>query len=406
MWYQWITVKITNCGHYPVKNMLQTHHPLQQPTPGREAGQYSGPSLPTFTAIGETSEEHGDRLFLKILLSLLAHIIALLGIFYFLLPLSEEGREFGGTLLWSALLATGSVTAIFLKFGLRTLCANLLLTILSSVLVGSSFLLGGVMSPTMIFLLAMPVMAATLMNSRWVFFWTAVAIACWLAILALESSGVEMRRITAEANIGPVQVLSLLGTSLIVMSVLGSYLGSNSRLRGNMEDKTEYLDYLANHDVLTTIPNRRAFFEQANQVLARANRSGQSFAIVVLDLNKFKEINDKMGYVVGDAVLQHFANRLKSGFRETDFFARLGGDEFAVILEPVDNFVGVKVAVERFINLSADELEIEGEVIHYTCSTGSSIFPEHGKRILDLYEEADQAMYRSKRTTPIEFAWR
>jgi diguanylate cyclase (GGDEF)-like protein len=396
--------------------MLQTQQPLQphssgpddEPEPVKTSyrGQYSGLSLPSFTAIGDMSEEHGDRLFLQILLSLLAHIIALLGIFYFLLPLSDEGRSFGGTLLWSALLATGSVTAIFLKVGLRTLCANLLLAILSSVLVGSSFLLGGVMSPTMIFLLAMPVMAATLMNSGWVFFWTAIAIACWLTILALETSGVEMRRITAESNIGPVQVLSLLGTSLIVMSVLGSYLGSDSRLRGIMEEKADYLDYLANHDPLTTIPNRRAFFEQANDALARANRTNKPFAIVVLDLNNFKEINDGLGHVVGDAVLQHFANRLKSGFRETDFYARLGGDEFAIILEPVEDFVSVKTAVDRFLGLSADELEVEGEVVRYTCATGSSIFPEHGKRVQELYEEADQAMYRSKRTTPIEFAWR
>ena len=222
--------------------------------------RYSMPTLPGFTALGESSEEHANRLFQQILFSLISQIIALMGIFYFLLPLTDRGRDFGGTLLWTCLAATVSVTLLFFKYRARMLCANLLLAIQSTVLVGSSFLLGGVMSPTMIFLLAMPVMAATLMNSRWVFTWTAVVIACWLGVLVMEFSGVRMLRITEEANIGPVQVLSLLGTSLIVMSVLGSYLASNSRLRVTMENKAEYLDFLANHDPLTAIPNRRAFF--------------------------------------------------------------------------------------------------------------------------------------------------
>ncbi|MEH6592697.1 MAG: GGDEF domain-containing protein [Halioglobus sp.] len=359
-----------------------------------------------YDTVKESSEDHRDRLFLQILLSLVAHIIALLGIFYFLLPLSPQGKAMGGSLLWSVLTITVMITVIFLKLGARTFCVNLLLTTLSSVLLGACFVLGGTISPTMIFLLAIPVLAATLMDTRWATAWTAITVGIWLLILVLENSGIEMTRITLAANIGTVQVLSLLGTALIVMSVLGSYVASNSRLRLAMEQKTDRLDYLASHDPLTGIPNRRALFEHAQSCLLRSTRSGKPFALLVIDLNNFKQVNDNLGHNVGDAVLKHLAQRLSTGFRETDFIGRLGGDEFGVVLEPVDDFVAVKTAVDRFIGENNSQVEIDGHVVEYTCATGTALYPEHGSRILDLYEEADAAMYRAKRSTPSEFTWR
>ena len=210
--------------------------------------------------LGESSEEHRDRLFLQVLVSLAANILALIAVFYFLLPLSEPGRASGGILLWSVLGITVCITAIFLKFGGRTVCVNLLLLVLGGILFGASFILGGVMSPTMIFLLAVPVLAGTLMHSRWTFFWTAMTVAAWLLILVLERNGVEMSRITLDANVGIVQVISLLGTVLVIMAVLGSYVAATGRLRVVMKQKNQRLDYLASHDSLTAIPNRRTFF--------------------------------------------------------------------------------------------------------------------------------------------------
>ena len=359
-----------------------------------------------FDPSGETSEDHRDRLFLQVQLSLAAHVIALLLIFYFLLPLTAQGKDIGSLLLWSALAAILSITAIFLKFGNRNLCVNLLLTSLSLVLVGSSFVLGGVMSPTMIFLLAMPVLAATLMSHRWAFAWTVVTVASWLLILVLENNGIEMRRITLQANVGSVQVLSLLGTALVVMSVLGSYVAANSRLRVAMETKTEHLDYLASHDSLTAIPNRRALFEHADHCLRRAKRSGKPFALLMIDLNQFKKINDTLGHKTGDAILQHFAQRLKSSFRDTDFIGRLGGDEFGVVLEPVESAASANLAVDRLLNDGKNEAEVEGKCIPYSYATGIALYPEDGQQMLDLYEKADAAMYRSKRNPPDDFIWR
>jgi diguanylate cyclase (GGDEF)-like protein len=359
-----------------------------------------------FDPSGETSEDHRDRLFLQVQLSLAAHVIALLVIFYLLLPLTAQGKDIGSLLLWSALAAILSIIAIFLNFGHRNLCVNLLLTTLSLVLVGSSFVLGGVMSPTMIFLLAMPVLASTLTTPRWAFCWTAITVGSWLLILVLENNGFEMRRITLQSNVASVQVLSFLGTALVVMSVLGSYVAANSRLRVAMETKTERLDYLASYDSLTAIPNRRALFEHADQCLRRAKRSSKPFALLMIDLNQFKQINDTLGHKTGDAILQHFAQRLKRSFRDTDFIGRIGGDEFGVVLEPVENIASVKLAVERLLNDGQSEAEVEEKRIPYTFATGIALYPEDGQQMLDLYEKADAAMYRSKRNTPEDFIWR
>lgn len=346
---------------------------------------------------GESSDDHRDRLFLQVLVSLSANIVALIAVFYFLLPLSEAGREKGGPLLWVVLGITVGITLIFLRFGLRTLCVNLLLMMLSGVLLGASFILGGLMSPTMIFLLAVPVLASTLMHSRWAYFWTAITVAGWLLIADLEYMGVQMTRITHPSNVGIVQVMALLGTILVVMAVLGSYVSATNRLRKEMQLTNQRLDYLASHDSLTSIPNRRTFFEQAQRCLQRSIRSKRSFALLVIDLNDFKQINDRLGHKVGDAVLLHFAQRMSEGFRDTDFIGRLGGDEFGVLLEPVENAAGVSEVIERFRACGPSKLDVDGNSVLYDFAVGVAIYPEQGQTILDLYDAADGHMYHSKK---------
>lgn len=350
--------------------------------------------------VDESSEDHRDRLFLQVLLGLALNILLILGVFYFLLPLSEAGRERGELLLWSVFGIAVGITGLFLKFGRRTLCVNLLLIMLSSVLIGASFTLGGVMSPTMIFLLAVPVLAGTLMRSRWAFVWTATTVAAWLLVTVLEYGGMAMTRVTLPANVGIVQVISLLGTVLVVMAVLGSYVASTNRLRTAMQRNNERLVYLARHDPLTAIPNRRTFFEHAQHCLQRSARSKRSFALLVIDLNDFKRINDRLGHRVGDTVLLHFAQRMREQFRDTDFIGRLGGDEFGVLLEPVDNVDNVDEVIARFRASAMNWFEVDGHCVRYEFAVGSALYPVNGGSVMELYEAADTAMYQSKKETP------
>ena len=360
----------------------------------------------SYDPAGESSDDHRDRLFLQVLVSLAVNIVALIGIFYFLMPLTESGRDLGGRLLWGTLFITLGITAIFLRLGWRVICTNLLLLALGGLLVGASFVLGGVMSPTMIFLLAIPVLAATLMHSRWAYLWTTLTVVAWLLVLILEQQGVEMSRITRAENVGVVQLISLLGTVLVVMAVLGSYVAANTRLHAAMEQQNQHLDRLASRDALTGIANRRVFFEHAQRCLYRACRSGKPFALLVIDLNDFKQINDSLGHKTGDAVLQHFAQRLAEGFRETDYIGRLGGDEFGVVLEPAETREIIDGILQRFRQENRETVTVDGRPVHYTWSVGIAQFPGDGGDILALYEAADAAMYRAKRQAPPEFLWK
>jgi len=188
--------------------------------------------------------------------------------------------------------------------------------------------------------------------------------------------------------------------------VLGSYVSASARLRVAMEEKNERLDYLASHDPLTSIPNRRTFFEQAQRCLQRSKRSKNPFALLVIDLNNFKQINDQLGHKAGDAVLLHLGHRLRAGFRDTDFTGRLGGDEFGVLLEPADTDHGVGEVMQRFNAIGAGEFAVDGHPVSYRFAAGTALYPRDGASVLQLYEAADAAMYRSKKGVPPAFIWK
>ena len=341
-------------------------------------------------------EDHRDRLFAQILLGLALNVVLLIVVFFAFIPASGESRLLGGILLFGVLAVVTGTRALFLRFGARDLHVNLLLGVLGCALFGASFNLGGVMSPTMIFMLALPVLAATLVRPRWAVLWTVLTILAWLAMLLLEWRGTEIRQVTPTANLGPVQFVSLMGILLVIMGVLTSYLAANSNLRSTMEIRTRRLDHLASHDPLTNIPNRRSFFEEAQRCLNRANRLSRPFALLAIDINEFKSVNDTFGHAIGDAVLKDLARRMQQGFRKTDFISRIGGDEFGVLLESVDSKPGIEAAVSRFLAVAAIALSVDGRDVEYQVSIGAAMYTSAEDSVDALYETADSAMYDSK----------
>ena len=372
---------------------------VEQPGPQNPANQRRDDIFTSgFSFDDDSLEEYRNRLFSQVLLNLALNITALIIAFYTLIPTLGVTSSRGSFLLFGVLALVVGTRVLFNAFGRRGLCVTLMLGSLSAVLVGSSFYLGGVMSPTMIFLLALPVLASTLLPVRWALFWTGVTVLSWLLLVVAEWRGAEIVQLTYAANIGIVQVLSLMGTLLVMMGVLTSYLSANTRLRSSMEVKTRRLDYLASHDTLTNVPNRRCFFEEAQRCLNRTARLGQAFALLVIDLNDFKAINDQHGHAMGDAVLKNIAHRMQFGFRKTDFVARIGGDEFGVLLESAENKAGVTAAVKRFLATTSETLISDGKKLEYACSIGAALHPGKMDNLSDLYEAADTAMYASKRS--------
>ena len=168
----------------------------------------------------------------------------------------------------------------------------------------------------------------------------------------------------------------------------------------DLRTKTTALEYQAmhdaTHDALTDLPNRILLRDRLQQAIHSAQREGRALAILLLDLNRFKDINDTLGHYQGDRLLKHVASRLKHVVREADTLARLGGDEFAVILNPLTSLDDVHTVVNKIQKALAPPYALDGLTLDVQAGVGGALFPEHGKDADTLLQRADIAMYAAK----------
>ena len=154
--------------------------------------------------------------------------------------------------------------------------------------------------------------------------------------------------------------------------------------------------YEASHDLLTGLPNRRMFYEQAELALSAARNRGRSVGIVVIDLNGFKEINDRLGHAIGDRTLKHVASRLDAWCKPSDVIARLGGDEFAILLSNRSTEAAVELDIATLQESLSETLDVDGIPLVVSGSIGLAHYPRHGEDIDTLLGHADSAMYFAK----------
>ena len=160
----------------------------------------------------------------------------------------------------------------------------------------------------------------------------------------------------------------------------------------------ERVRFMALHDPLTELANRAHFDERLHFAIANARRYNESLGLILLDLDRFKPINDQYGHAVGDQLLQTVAKRIKGSVRETDTVGRIGGDEFVVLLTGPVTRDTAQVVVDKIFNQVALPMEFGGARIEITCSMGLALYPDDGVDELSLTKAADDAMYRNKRT--------
>jgi diguanylate cyclase (GGDEF)-like protein len=156
------------------------------------------------------------------------------------------------------------------------------------------------------------------------------------------------------------------------------------------------LEEIAFLDALTGLPNRRLFSERFENFKATSDRANRKFALLLIDLDKFKFINDTYGHDAGDAVLVATAERLMKSTRAVDVVARLGGDEFAVLLDGSEPMTSITAVCERMMMLSADPIVFGRHQFIVSLSIGGAIFGEHGNFQAELYKSADMALYEAK----------
>lgn len=172
-----------------------------------------------------------------------------------------------------------------------------------------------------------------------------------------------------------------------------------------LKQALDRLNYLTQHDELTGLPNRNLFRDRLASAMARARRNGQIVALMFLDLDRFKEINDSLGHAAGDMVLQAVAKLLTKSLREADTIARLGGDEFTLILENMAQTDQATAMAEKILRIFSDPLIIEDREIYVTPSVGIALYPGSGEDVDTLLQTADVAMYHAKEEGRNTFAF-
>jgi diguanylate cyclase (GGDEF)-like protein/PAS domain S-box-containing protein len=163
-----------------------------------------------------------------------------------------------------------------------------------------------------------------------------------------------------------------------------------------LKESQEKLDYLAHHDPLTGLPNRLLFQDRLLHAIGRAAREGQQLAVMFIDLDRFKNVNDTLGHQVGDELLKQVAAALGARLRDGDTLARLGGDEFIVLLEHVDGGRGAGRVAGKMMALFEQPFTVAGHELFVTGSIGISLFPGDGQDADLLVRHADMAMYQAK----------
>jgi len=176
---------------------------------------------------------------------------------------------------------------------------------------------------------------------------------------------------------------------------LTHYVAVFSDITSRKEDE-ERLSYQANHDPLTRLPNRTLFLERLSRALTRAHRNHSIVTLLFIDLDHFKQVNDTLGHLAGDCLLQQVADRLSSCVRQGDTIARLAGDEFTVILEDITEARDSAVVAQKILSLMAEPFDLQGHEARISSSIGVALYPTDAEDTQTLIKLADAAMYQAK----------
>lgn len=174
---------------------------------------------------------------------------------------------------------------------------------------------------------------------------------------------------------------------------------TNQQLQAEIFERMEAeqrIWHIAHHDALTGLPNRSLLHDRLDQALTQATRSEHGLAVMFLDLDRFKSVNDTLGHHVGDLLLKHVAERLREAVRAVDIVSRLGGDEFVVILPEIQDAEDAARVATKIIAALAPQVVVEGNPLQATPSIGISVFPRDGNEAYALMKNADTAMYHAK----------
>jgi len=285
---------------------------------------------------------------------------------------------------------------------------------------------GGLAGDGTIYLTVLPILTMTLINARTGIFATGLSLSTFVVFGMLAQAGVLSQWLIIHDNpqtpdqwvyFGLVMGTLIIITGFVVYKfskfqletlesvqrVSQALADANRLLEQKVQQRTEelsnanqHLQFLATHDNLTGLPNRFLFFDRLDQAIKKSRRQKQLFALLFLDLDNFKRINDSFGHATGDVVLQKVAVYLAETVRDSDTVARLAGDEFTIILDNVRSIENVEAIAGKTTRAISQTIETPQAEIVMTASIGISLFPDHGEDAETLLRKADKAMYLIK----------
>jgi diguanylate cyclase len=199
---------------------------------------------------------------------------------------------------------------------------------------------------------------------------------------------------------GAIAVVTFLVLSATrLLSVFDARMATRTaRMAASLQKANAELKHMVLHDALTQLPNRLLLEDRVGQAVGSCRRAGTRCAVLFVDIDRFKSVNDSLGHFVGDELLRAIAERLRSAIRAEDTVSRLGGDEFVLLLRHVDREEDAALVGRKIIELVGAPIEVNGHELSVTVSIGASLFPEHGANAQALVTNADAAMYHVKKS--------
>jgi diguanylate cyclase (GGDEF)-like protein len=194
-----------------------------------------------------------------------------------------------------------------------------------------------------------------------------------------------------------VPAIALLAITTILLVYDGHLESRTRKHNAQLEKANAQLEHAATHDALTGLPNRVLLADRLAQATAQSERYSRGFAVMVVDLDRFKSINDSLGHIAGDDLLKEMAKRLSQQLRKADTLARLGGDEFVLVLNEISGPRDAETVASKVLAAMAQPVTLSGLEVQISASIGISVFPEDGVDAETLLQHADAAMYHAKK---------
>jgi diguanylate cyclase (GGDEF)-like protein len=216
-----------------------------------------------------------------------------------------------------------------------------------------------------------------------------------ICLAAGTRGGLDNATLAFIVGLGTMSVLAL---TLVISAFDAHFAAHTARLADSLQAANDQLRNIALHDKLTGLPNRFLLDDRLEQAVYRAGRNGGRFALLFVDLDRFKPVNDSFGHRIGDELLKSVAQRLKDCVRKGDTVARTGGDEFVIVLNEMGKSADAASVSGKVLEALTRPFHIEGNELGISCSIGISVFPEDGGDITTLMINADKAMYHAKKT--------